>query len=1133
MVLQTGRPGFVDQLEFSGGDGHRLLTHGMDGSIRVWDLREHSIVRIWDKDLLIADGSSAFALSSTGNEILFGNGLDVAKVVSVASGKQISGFSPTIDASGDNRFAARTGVSFVAESPDGQWRVAGNGGGSIVAFQQKTNSARMLQREGSAAIKIWFSLDASHALVERFDQSLLFYNFDTGEKRQTPPDFKIEPGTEAALTTNGEVLLTKQAEGEILLSNLATRTAKEFSCRCELPMISGDGSRLAALELVGDVFRRIRVWSTADGHELPSLPTTPLVYRAAINRDGTAIALGGFDGSVSTSTAEGVQSLSEKVRAPSAVRFLSDSTLMVVDAEGGVRSWGMLSSATAMVMRGTSVAHNSLSSTGRFVAGLGADDKVRILNLEDKTVSSTGLTIAEDAYRLMVDEEGDAVTWNTGSIAVDSDALQKAIDALNKGEDLAATGIAGLSRNNFVLYAAARADGWKPVEVCKGNKRDMPRGIFHAGQLFVANCSDTPKIGLTIAGEAHFAASRGEVVAFAESSSILLHHGAETVKIPTSITIPIGMGISPNRKYLAVFSQSQVNLIDLGLQRVVQQWKPATFIHSNVAATTDGDSGIGVADDGTIALIDGTVAVQLYTADGHPQLSLFSIADSQWLVVDQAGRFDTSDIEAAGATLKWRTADALEHLQPIEIFMRDYYTPALLSTVMKGHQDKLPKLTSIASIDNRVQPKVELTSIIPATGDPGRVDVIVHAAIQYQPKHDAQGQPVKNAAGQPVLRASGLSDLRLFRDGELVGSGYVDVSSGCAGAGMQPRRVRGGYIEGALRDCNFTFHDVLLKGATAKTTFSAYAFNQQRIKSVTASLDYRQKPPFKRADPPQAYLIQVGVNRYRDTGCQLRYSVSDAERMSAALASRLQGRYKIEAVTLESPATREGGYGGAGKETIRRQLAQVAAHATPDDMVILSFSGHGYSARSGQFYVLPSDFSGACSGLNEASLTSAISADDLAEWLRPIDAGEITLILDACYSAESVQAGDFKPGPMGSRGLGQVAYDKRMRVLAASQSDAVAHEYDYLGQGLLTYVLTKEGLDERKADWNPVDRKISVGEWLGYAADAVPKFNPTAPEQGGEKAARVEDTSGNLLRRTAAQVPALFDFSKTDLYLIP
>src|SRR5215472_10344189 len=74
----------------------------------------------------------------------------------------------------------------------------------------------------------------------------------------------------------------------------------------------------------------------------------------------------------------------------------------------------------------------------------------------------------------------------------------------------------------------------------------------------------------------------------------------------------------------------------------------------------------------------------------------------------------------------------------------------------------------------------------------------------------------------------------------------------------------------------------------------------------------------------------------------------------------------------------------------------------------------------------------------------------------------MSFVLDSCFSAQSVEANDFKPGPMGSRGLGQLAYDKRIRILAASQSDEVAHEYDYLQHGLLTYVLTHEGWRKAK-----------------------------------------------------------------------
>lgn len=131
---------------------------------------------------------------------------------------------------------------------------------------------------------------------------------------------------------------------------------------------------------------------------------------------------------------------------------------------------------------------------------------------------------------------------------------------------------------------------------------------------------------------------------------------------------------------------------------------------------------------------------------------------------------------------------------------------------------------------------------------------------------------------------------------------------------------------------------------------------------------------------------------------------------------------------------------GATKQEIREALKAIAAAATPDDVFFLSFSGHGYGDRNGQFYILPSDIQGNCTAVDDATLKSAISADELAEWLRPVDAGEMTFVLDSCDSASSVEANDFKPGPMGSRGLGQLAYDKRMRILAASQSNKAALE---------------------------------------------------------------------------------------------
>jgi hypothetical protein len=148
----------------------------------------------------------------------------------------------------------------------------------------------------------------------------------------------------------------------------------------------------------------------------------------------------------------------------------------------------------------------------------------------------------------------------------------------------------------------------------------------------------------------------------------------------------------------------------------------------------------------------------------------------------------------------------------------------------------------------------------------------------------------------------------------------------------------------------------------------------------------------------------------------------------------------------------------------------------------------------------------------------------------------MTFVLDSCQSASSVEANDFKPGPMGSRGLGQLAFDKRMRILAASQGNQEAKETNLLSgaggienhekiRGLLSFALTDEGLLAHKADWNPKDGKIKVGEWLRYAADAVPKGLIAGKGRGF-------DDEVELGTVGAAQTPAVFDFSKKDSFVL-
>src|ERR1035441_7128393 len=121
---------------------------------------------------------------------------------------------------------------------------------------------------------------------------------------------------------------------------------------------------------------------------------------------------------------------------------------------------------------------------------------------------------------------------------------------------------------------------------------------------------------------------------------------------------------------------------------------------------------------------------------------------------------------------------------------------------------------------------------------------------------------------------------------------------------------------------------------------------------------------------PRAWLLQIGVNHYQASGCELQFSANDAVQMSKALADRLVVRdLDVKAVQFVSTATQP----GATKQEIRNALASIAAAATPDDAFFLSFSGHGYSSPDGQFYILPSNIQGSCSHADAALLKNAIS----------------------------------------------------------------------------------------------------------------------------------------------------------------
>ena len=239
---------------------------------------------------------------------------------------------------------------------------------------------------------------------------------------------------------------------------------------------------------------------------------------------------------------------------------------------------------------------------------------------------------------------------------------------------------------------------------------------------------------------------------------------------------------------------------------------------------------------------------------------------------------------------------------------------------------------------------------------------------------------------------------------------------------------------------------------TEAADFSAYAFNDDRVKSDTAHAAYRR--PAVEAAPRRAFVVTIGIDAYDDPRLKLNFSANDARLVADRLAAIPD--YEVHRLSLAGATGADGKTTRVTRADIVALLASLTGDgpdaARPDDIVIISFSGHGWADPAGNFYLFPADRVWPA-GAAAPDLATLISSGDLAQLLLPVRAAEITLVIDACHSAASVAASGFKPGPMGDAGLGQLAFDKGIRILAASQADDVALESAVLRQGLLTFAL--------------------------------------------------------------------------------
>jgi WD40 repeat protein len=1088
-------------------DGRLIASAGEEGTVRLWDARNRTVVRT-----LGGHTSHVISLLFVSEKVLLSGGFRVVKAWDVTTGKLLY------------ELTAPAYVSSMALSHDGKFLALAAGDRVVVFDFVKREPLRVFTQPGKNAFAIAFRPrrpDGLLQLATTFENTIVIWDAETGQEIVNLKDnhfvtadvraiafspdgnHMVSGGTDYLIFWNLVTTLVQKKDcvvyslafspdGKTLATGNLDKTVKfwDFEARKEqrsIESVNGDylsvayspdgkllvgGGRESTEETLG-LRPRLRLWDTATGEEsrFDAAPATSL-EALALSADGKTLAAGGEDKKIrlwDLSAGQGGQSLGDHESQVIDLAFSSDGrTLASTGLMEPPRFWDVFArrelKAASAPGAGTAKGHGS-GKPKETPTPLKAD-----ADPADRLLNAFGM-LAESLSRLNY----------SGVLAFSPD--RKIISTLGEGGTIALRDV----KTGQLVHSLA------------GHQSTIYTAAFSPDGKFLASGSDEglTKIWDTATGRevrtlsAHRASVRS--LAFSPDGKLLASGSNDrTVRIWDAATGRMLRSLSGYGSFVrsVVFSPDGKLLAHGGLGNKALVWNVLTgrLLHTLTGHNTQVPAVIFSADGQFLFTGSEDATLKVWRArDGAELATLLTAGESDWMVVTPDGLFDGSP--ATWRQIIWRFDDTLSYA-PVEAFFSDFYHPGLLAEIMSGKQPRAE--VDIARKDIR-QPSVTLAQ---PGGAQSRAESRRSVTIQLAVS-ESRAASARNVEGV----GSGAHDVRLFRNGSLVKAWRGDVLAGKQGVTLK----------------------ATVPVVAGENRFTAYAFNRDNVKSADATLVLKGAPSLKRA--AMTRVLAVGVNSYANPRYDLKYAVADARAFAAEVSSQQkklrQGSNVLVTTLLDRQAT---------KANILRALSALASEAQPEDTVVVYFAGHGTAQRD-RFYLIPHDlgYAGARdavdAGAVQAIIDHSISDEELERAFERLDAAQILFVIDACNSGQALEAEEKRRGPMNSKGLAQLAYEKGMYVLTAAQSFQAAQEATQLGHGLLTYALVEEGLRQARADAQPADGDVLTREWFDYATRRVPEMQLDKMRQArdvGLDLSFAEDERGLTLERRAGQRPRVF-----------
>lgn len=227
----------------------------------------------------------------------------------------------------------------------------------------------------------------------------------------------------------------------------------------------------------------------------------------------------------------------------------------------------------------------------------------------------------------------------------------------------------------------------------------------------------------------------------------------------------------------------------------------------------------------------------------------------------------------------------------------------------------------------------------------------------------------------------------------------------------------------------------------------------------------------------QKYALIIGISKYQQKGIpNLEYADVDARSIYEFLQQPAAGGFSRENMLLLANEH-------ATHARIREALTNFIARATPQDLLLIFFAGHGAPDpnASQNLYVIAHDTD--ATDMPE----TALSMPKLRAYLdRNVRSKRVVLLMDACHSAGLSTEGTRDLGNnLSNQYLERLLYQEEGRaIITSSDVNERSHESSKWGNGhgVFTYYVL-EGL-KGTADTNR-DRVVSVGELFRYVRQKV------------------------------------------------